>query len=432
MVRGRTLRMNFSAARIVISALFVAVAIAPGAHAQTFTVLHTFTGADGGEPRAGLTMDAAGNLYGTTYSGGVHSSHCFQAGCGTIFRLHPSGQGWTLTSLYSFHFTDGAQPEARVMFGPDGALYGTTFQGGTGPCTFYGCGTVFNLRPPSTVCRSAPCEWNETVVLNFSGPDGAYPGFGDLNFDSAGHMYGTTAEGGTQANGTVFELTKLPNGEWTENIDYNFTQISGKGANPNAGVLFDSAGNMYTPTALGGYGYQRRCGDVVQLTNSPSGWTENDLYTFPCFAGGEFPVGGLIFDREGNLYGTTWEGGTDGGGLVYELSPSNGSWVFNILYSNFSGGAGPEASLTMDAAGNLYGTTSTDGRHASGTVFKLTPSNGGWTYNTLYTFTGGSDGAQPISNIIFDANGNLYGTASAGGNTAGCPGGCGVVWEITP
>jgi uncharacterized repeat protein (TIGR03803 family) len=140
----------------------------------------------------------------------------------------------------------------------------------------------------------------------------------------------------------------------------------------------------------------------------------------------------LIFDREGNLYGTTWEGGTDGGGLVYELSPSNGSWVFNILYSNFSGGAGPEASLTMDAAGNLYGTTSTDGRHASGTVFKLTPSNGGWTYNTLYTFTGGSDGAQPISNIIFDANGNLYGTASAGGNTAGCPGGCGVVWEITP
>jgi uncharacterized repeat protein (TIGR03803 family) len=397
------------------------------AQAQTFTVLHAFTGGDdGASPYAGLTRDAAGNLYGTTYTGGFNANGCVQMGCGTIFLLKAAGPDWTLNPLYGFHFSDGAQPKGRVIFGPDGTLYGATTYGGGGPCYFTACGTVFNLRPPATVCRSVVCPWTETVLWSFrENPDGAYPEFGDLNFTRTGHLYGTTGEGGTYSNGVVFELARLPDGEWGERIDYDFTQTSGQGATPSAGVIFDSSGNMYTPTSGGGFG-DERCGDIVQLSNSPSGWTETVLYTFACGPGGQWPVGGLIFDQAGNLYGTTTVGGQSNGGIVFELTPSNGTWIFNILYS-FTGGNGPEASLTMDAAGNLYGTTYTDGRYANGTVFKLTQSNGSWTYTSLHDFTGDSDGGYPISNVTFDSEGNLYGTASRGGQY-----GNGVVWEITP
>jgi uncharacterized repeat protein (TIGR03803 family) len=162
------------------------------------------------------------------------------------------------------------------------------------------------------------------------------------------------------------------------------------------------------------------------------GCTQNVLYSFQGGSDGGNLIGSLIFDNSGNLYGTTYWGG-EGGGTVFKLTPSGASWTYSLIY-NLTGGGGPAASLTMDAAGNLYGTTAADGAYGAGSVFKLTPSNGGWTETDLYDFTGGSDGANPWSNVTFDANGNLYGTTLGGGYTGGnCfPGGCGVVWEFTP
>jgi uncharacterized repeat protein (TIGR03803 family) len=176
-------------------------------------------------------------------------------------------------------------------------------------------------------------------------------------------------------------------------------------------------------------------GTVFQLTLSMSGWTENVLYSFQGGSDGSLPDGGLLFDQSGNLYGTTSDYGSGGGGTAFELTPSNGSWTLNAVYG-FSGtsgnGCGPKGALLMDGAGSLYGTTYCDGANNAGSVFKLTYSGGSWTYTSLYDFIGGSDGGYPISNVVSDANGNLYGTTSAGGTGSACSGGCGVVWEITP
>lgn len=314
---------------------------------------------------------------------------------------------------------DGGNPAARVIFGPDGTLYGTTNTGGSGHY-----GTVFSLRPSATACKRALCPWMEDVLWGFGlSPDGGEPLYGDLIFDHAGDLYGTTPLGGDYLYGTVYELAPHPGGGWSEGITYNFGYSLSQGSEPYAGVTFDNLGNIYTTTIQGGsHGW----GTVAQLVNSASGWTETDIHEFTNLSDGGSPVGGLIFDGAGNLYGASSGGGSGGGGVVFELSPSNGSWMFQVLYA-FAGTGGPYASLTMDAAGNLYGTTIGDGAYGRGSVFKLAPSNDGWTYSSLHDFTGGSDGEDPISNVIFDASGNLYGTTQYGGTY-----GEGVVWEITP
>ena len=166
------------------------------------------------------------------------------------------------------------------------------------------------------------------------------------------------------------------------------------------------------------------------MTPSGSGWIENVIYNFRDGTDGGYPYAGLIVDQSGNLYGTTTDAGTGGGGTVFELSPSGGGWTYSVLYSiagPFGYQCGPAWALVMDVGGNLYGTTQCDGASGRGNVFKLTPSNGSWTYTSLYDFTGGSDGWLPLSSVVFDANGNLYGTAAAGGADDK-----GVVWEITP
>jgi len=181
---------------------------------------------------------------------------------------------------------------------------------------------------------------------------------------------------------------------------------------------------MYTTTFSGG---PDDCGTVDELVNSASGWTETVLHALQCGSEGEWPYGGLIFDQAGNLYGTTAYEGSGNGGTVFELTPSIGNWIFNLLYSLSGGGPGPLTSLTMDGQGNLYGTTKGAGVYEAGNVFKLTFSNGDWTYTDLHDFTGGADGGVPFSQVTLDSRGNLYGTASqGGGNTYG------VVWEITP
>jgi uncharacterized repeat protein (TIGR03803 family) len=250
-------------------------------------------------------------------------------------------------------------------------------------------------------------------------------------FDSASNLYGTTQfSSGDNYDGMVYELMPSDGG-WKETAVYNFRAGAG-GAQPYAGVIFDNAGNLYG-TTLGDGSYN--CGVVFQLTPSGSGWTENILYSFnPSDGDGCLPTAGVIFDQSGNLYGATLEGGSGGGGTVFELTPSNGSWTYNVLYS-FNGSCGPSASLVMDGKGNLYGTTVCDGSYGYGNVFKLTPSGSSWAYTSLYDFTGGSDGARPSSNVVFDTAGNLYGTTSEGGYLNYCAtggSGCGVVWEITP
>ncbi len=167
-------------------------------------------------------------------------------------------------------------------------------------------------------------------------------------------------------------------------------------------------------------------GSVFKLSPSGGGWTEQVIYSFQGGSDGAYPTGGLIIDQSGNLYGSTNKGGTGGGGTVFKLTPSGGGWNYSLVYS-FTGNTscGPFAPLSMDTAGSLYGTTFCDGANNLGNIFKLTPSGGSWTYSSLHDF-GGSDGAYPYSNVTIDAAGNLYGTASGGGM------GVGVIWEITP
>jgi uncharacterized repeat protein (TIGR03803 family) len=414
------------------SAVVFATCLAGASQAQTLTVLHSFSGAkDGATPLAGLTMDRSGNLYGTTNQGG--------AGYGTVFGLVHSNSGWILHPLYSFQGTsDGANPVAQVVFGPDGSLYGTTQYGGTtGYCTG-GCGTVFNLKPSPASCRAAFCPWIETILRRFT-TGGDFPQ-SELIFDAAGSLYGTAYGGGALSLGggsgcwpdcgNVYKLTPS-GGTWTETVLYDFTgyQYGDDGAFPIGGLIFDKAGNLYgTNTNYGNCGF----GTIFKL-NAP-GWNETLLHDFCGGPEGGKPVSSLIADAAGNFYGAT-PGALPGYGTIrgsaYMLKPTGGGWNYLVLYTFPEYGGGPAGQLVMDGAGNLYGTTiagglSGCGSYGCGTIFKLTPSGGSWTYTELYDFTGGSDGGNPYSNLVMDSNGNFYGTASTGGQS-----GKGVAFEFT-
>jgi uncharacterized repeat protein (TIGR03803 family) len=419
-----------SIVRLFLIELPILLIISASSLAQTFTVVHTFTGDDGSSPYSGVTVDRAGNLYGTTKYGGMASC---DLGCGVLFRLAPQGSGWNFVPLYKFAGpSDGKSPIARIVFGPDGRLYGTTLLGGT----LANAGTVFTLTPPPTVCRG-PCFWIKTTIWSFEqyeDDDGRAPGYGDLVFDSAGNIYGTTEEGGAAQEvcgpgcGTVYMLSPSE-GSWNETLIYQFGD--GPGFHPYAGVSFDGNGNLYGTTPYGG---SAKWGLVYKLTPSNGSWSPTILYNFLDQSDGGAPTAGLLPDDAGNLYGATGTGGSGRGGTVFELSPMGLDWNFTLLYSFDSPGT-PFASLTVDAAGNLYGTDVNGGRFGRGYVFKLTRTGDSWTYTSLYDFTGGSDGSQPYGSVALDAAGNLYGTASGGGSDAGqclVVSGCGVVWQIKP
>lgn len=247
---------------------------------------------------------------------------------------------------------------------------------------------------------------------------------GDVAFDKADNLYGVTEEGGAGA-GVAYELTPAQ-GSWTETILSNYR---GAGV-PFAGFTLDQAGNLYSTSYFGD-------GGTVYELQYPS-WPLHILHQFDWYDGAD-PFGGVIFDSAGNIFGSAMCGGALGKGDIFEMSPSDGGWVFNVLY-NFTTGdqnycGGPYAPITMDASGTIYGTTHSGGAYLYGSVFKLTPSNGGWTFTDLHDFCAGgppcSDGQYPFSSVVMDGQGNLYGTASEGGT--GCSyGECGVVWEITP
>ena len=417
------LQPSFAAPPAVVAlVLLLSVLATPIAQAQkqTFRVIHNFTaGLDGSTPYAGLTIDTAGNLYGTTYYGGAGPCNDgFGVGCGTVFQLTHGRLGWQFSPLYEFKGNnDGAYPAGSVIFGQDGTLYGTTSGG-------VGFGTVFNLKPSLSARGSALCPWTESVVYSFTGNSfGEFPFFGDLVFDQAGNLYGTTIEGGSNGQGVVYELSPAAGG-WTQNILYNMAAQT-SGYFPYSGVTLDGAGTLYGTSSMGGaYNY----GTVYQLTDSAAGWTENTVYSFQNNGDGSIPIGGLIVDQSGNLYGTT---AAVPGATVFELTPSNSGWTFKVLYTfsanpNQGPDDGPNDGLLMDAAGNLYGTAYGEGTYSRGSVFKLAASGGHWFYTDLHDFSG-SDGAYPIAGVVQDANGNIYGTTSGGGAY-----GYGVVFQITP
>lgn len=416
---------NFHVLLLVATLLLIGTA-----HAQTFNVLYAFQYPGPVEPASGVTIDAAGNLYGT-----ISATY---AGEGGVFKLSNRNRAWTFSLLFSFSYANGNTPLAPPAFGPDGSLYGTTYVGGIG-CDL-GCGNVYNLRPPVSICRTTLCYWTASTVWDFySTPDGGiWPVFVNPLFDAAGNIYGTTSDDWPQSGlsgGNVFELSRS-NGVWSETILHQFGNGT-DGSGPESGLIRDSNGNLYGTTTDGGTDAScnsgRGCGTIYELSPSGSGWTERVLYSFQGQNDGDSPVGGLVMDAADNLYGTTVQDGADGGGTIFELTPSTGNWTLTTLYSFPKTGEpgafcwGPEANLLLDRAGNLYGTTCTNGAYGYGAVFKLAHANGSWSYSSLHDFTNGNDGASPIGNPAFDRNGNIFGTAFKGGVNLE-----GTVWEITP
>jgi uncharacterized repeat protein (TIGR03803 family) len=377
-------RLQEASAVVVFAVAFAVVAI-QSARAQTFSVLYSFTGngGTGKSLRGGLVRDAAGNLYGTTYQGGGFYS-------GTVFKVDAAGK---LTVLHNFAggTKDGANPLAGLIRDAAGSLYGTTYGGGT-----YNLGAVFKVDTSG----------KESVLYSFAGsPDGAHPAAG-LVQDAAGNFYGTTENGGYLGTGTIYKLDK--NG--TETVLYSFA-AGADGAYPEAGLVLDGAGNLYGTTAEGGgprcYD-SLGCGTVFKLDTAGK---ETVLYSFGGSPDGEYPVAGLLRDNAGNLYGTTSSGGASSFGTVFKLDTTGKE---TVLYS-FAGspdGEHPYAGLVQDAAGDLYGTTSSGGASSLGTVFKLDTTG---KESILYSFAQLPDGEYPYVGLVHDTAGNLYGATDEGG-----------------
>ena len=383
---------------------------ASSARAQSEAVLYDFCSqpscSDGIQPEARLTPDGAGNFYGTTLDGGAFDA-------GTVFELSPNGRGgWNETVLYSFcsagpNCADGGYPGySPVILDNAGNLYGTGYNGGD-----HGFGVVFELSPSGG-------NWTETVLYSFAnGTDGALP-YSGVIMDKSGNLYGTTAEGGANQAGIVFELS--PNGGgWTEQVIYN-EPIPGF-----AGLTMDGAGNLFGATF----------DSVYELSpNGNGGWNPNVIHFF---AGvpkdGSDAYGTPVLDQAGNLYGTTVDGGAANLGTVYKLTPGKkGKWAEKVLYSfknNGKDGLQPYAGIVLDAAGNIYGTTTAGGTSDDGTVFELVApgGSGGYKEKVLWSFNV-NDGYFPTGSLILDGGGHLFGTSYYGGvgTTAG------LVFEINP
>ena len=392
------MRTSVSAEACAIAALVLLASCGADAKDKE-KILYSFVGgSDGAEPLAGLVADAHGNLYGATYFGGSNS--CHKQGCGTIFKVTPAGTERVLRSFKDR--SDGRVPYAGLILDAQNNLYGTTSAGGGSGCYGKGCGTVFELASGG----------GETVLHAFGGGDGSFPR-GVLIMGADDNLYGTTGNGGTAGYGAVFKL----NPKGTEIVLHSFT-VGNDGGYPSSGLVADASGNLYGTTYIGGASH---LGTVFEVT--PAG-AESVLYGFCGQANcvdGAYPVASLVVDAQGNLYGTTLEGGSQSFGTVFRLTQKGAE---TVLYS-FTGGSDgglPVAGLIADSRGNLYGTTQRGGASGYGTVFKVTPEG---SETVLHAFTAGSDGAYPYAGVIADAHGNLYGTTYAGGSP-----GLGTVFEI--
>jgi len=377
-----------------------ATGVIPG---QGVNVIYSFGGDEDGEyADTDLETDRAGNIYGTTVLGG-------DFGGGTVFQLSHGPNGWVHTVLYSFTGgVDGGEPYKGVTLDREGNLYGTAVTGGSGSCEG-GCGVVYKLT-------NSGGTWTQTVIHAFTGgDDGSGPG-ARVTLDKRGNIYGMTPTGGANGLGTIYKISKEHRGTWTFRVIHTFTG-GADGGSGSAGRMILYHGHLYGAATTGGiYG----SGVVFELMPRGIGeWHFRTIYSFRGQPDGNFPYGALLFDHLGNIYGTTYYGGANGIGAVYELSPRPlGEWDETVLYSFQSGtdGNSPISNLVFDNAGNLYGTTS-EGGLGSGTIFKLSPTGGGsqWIETVVHPFQGPPDGAFPYNGMVVDRLGNFYGATVHGG-----------------
>ncbi|MGA7078972.1 MAG: choice-of-anchor tandem repeat GloVer-containing protein [Terriglobales bacterium] len=417
------------ATSLVVAAM--ALILAQLASAQTENVLFNFnnssTGKDGQTPYlyGSLIMDSEGNLYGAADNGG--KSH------GVVFKLTPKAKGkdpWKITILHSFKGydskkpskSDGDLPESAVIMDGQGNVYGTTYEGGTADM-----GTVYELSP------TLKGAWTETILHSFTGGDDGVGPSQPLTMDAEGNIYGTTGSGGNGEYcqgigcGIVFELSPTKSGPWTETIIHAFqgseNQMGCDGSGPVGQLYLNAQGNMYGATYEGGCPDD---GTVFELTSNGDGaWNYGQVFVYPGAGLAAAPLGGVIGDAEGNLYGL-WDGG------VYELQGSGDSFTYETLYffcSNCDGPIGTQGGgLIFDSSDNLYG-TSYGGGNGYGTVFELSPAGGGtWNEETLWMFNH-TDGSNPVCSLLLDGKGNLYGSTPYGGASDF---GAGVIFQITP
>ena len=423
------------------------------------TIVYGFEGgASGAYPTNGVFLDAAGNFYGTAERAGDVE------GQGVVYRVDAAGAETVLTS-FPLGASGGANPEITVILDASGNLYGTTTNGGTSgyggviyKVSNTGQETVLSNLPggpietelPFGLVRDAVGNLFGTTATNdtflgivyeftntgqfttlhqFTAPLDGFSPIGSLALDAQGNLYGATVKGGSFGEGTIYKVDPAGN----ETVLYSFGGYNSDAANPAGGVILDGAGNLYGMTSSGGAFYS---GAVYELT--PSG-QERVVFSFRGMTGGYEPVGSLAIDPAGNLYGATTFGGLInapdylGYGVVFKLDPNG---VQTVLYA-FTGeadGYEPESGVTLDAAGNLYGTTSLGGNvdscalgvvdYGCGVVYKITPAGA---ESVLYAFTGGADGANPYASVTLDSQGNLYGTTLQGGTSEG-----GVIFKLEP
>ncbi|MGA8763307.1 MAG: choice-of-anchor tandem repeat GloVer-containing protein [Candidatus Sulfotelmatobacter sp.] len=394
---------------------------APGAWAANVPkTLHAFTFNDGSSLYSSLTLDAAGNVYGTTVEGGTHNA-------GLVYEISPvSGGKWKETALYNFKggSQDGSGSHATPVFDSAGNMYGTTPNGGLkSPKCNAGCGVVFKLSPPQ---NGGP--WIETILHEFTGGSDGAVAYAGVVLDSSGNLYGATTAGGAAGLGTVYELSPTSGGGWQETVLYNFGGAP-DGATAYSTPILDKAGNLYGTTYEGS---AHNHGTVYELSHASGVWTEQILCSFKGGNDGDEPFAGVIFDQAGNIYGTTAEGGTANVGTAFKLTAANG-WKKTILHQFLGLSAGDGANpngLIFDALGNLYGSTVGGGSFNPGTIFRMTHSSSGWKETVLYSFTGGNDGAFPSAGLSIDPAGHLYGTTLWGGPAGDTVGG--VAFEFIP
>jgi uncharacterized repeat protein (TIGR03803 family) len=447
LIQQNTIKQNMIKQKRLHNTVFAAVIVfrmaASIAAAQTSeTVIHQFTGADGAAPNGQLLVDSSGNIFGTTQNGGT-STAC-TSGCGVVFEISPtSGGGWLYRIIHDFqNQPDGANPRTSLSMDSAGNIYGTTVYGGTGAfdCTG-GCGTIFMLSPSSNG------HWTETVLYRFQSlTDGREPIDG-VTIDAHGNLFGVTqfSDNATQYIGEVYELSPS-GGKWTFTTLHNFIPNGTDGYYPLAGVVLDAAGNLYGNTQFGGNNsgcYQQGCGVIYELSPSSNGtWTENILYVFENLAGdgGSIPSGRIAMDSAGNIYGTTEYGGyissncpAPGCGTLFKLVNNGGTWTRTTLHffgDNAEDGKNPLGPVTLDSAGNLYGTTQYGGASLAqtlshGNVYTV-PAAGA--YMPLHSFNTIAGGEIPWAGVTPDSHGNLWGTTFVGGQDQGD--GYGVVFEL--
>jgi uncharacterized repeat protein (TIGR03803 family) len=441
----------FAAVRKALALVALMLPLAAHAGTPTEIVLHTyadtFTNENGG-PISGPVIDASGNLYGTTYGVGSCS-----VGCGSVFKLNLLTDGrYFYQTLYNFRggARDGENPYGAPILDSAGNIYGTTTTGGFAGVV-YKLSPLGNGKYKETVIHNfAEHDSNDGQqpysTLAF---DKAGSLYGTTN-QGGGGFGGTFCLNGC---GTVFKLAPNADGTWTESVIHSFPGTAGNtdGQNPHGGVVFDSAGNLWGTTQTGGnmeaclqFLDPTGCGIVFELTPQADGTWAETVFEFSGESTGFNPWDGLVIDKADNLYGMVTNGG-GGNGAVFKLTPKAGGGVTETIIHPFTvcgtvctDGANPENGLTIDESGNLYGTTDLGGGGGgptgNGVVFKLTPNpNGTWTEKILHRFTGGADGAFPLDDrVAVDSAGDVFGTAFNGGQIGLCPAGCGVVFAIKP